>query len=251
MKVLIIEDEYTISKRLEKMLNEISSDIVVLDKLNSLRSVRNYFTKCFQVPDVIFSDIRLNDGLIFDALHDIDIRSHIVFVTAYDEYAIKAFKFNGIDYILKPPTIESLKFALKRAQDLSGEHIEENIRFLDKSQYITRMICNSKGGTSKVVDVNDIAFFNIEYGGVGLKTFDNYRFELDESLDQLASNLDPNLFFRANRQYIININSIESVVNLWNRKLELKLKYPITNQDSILISKEKITQFRNWLSGKK
>lgn len=249
MKVLIIEDEKTIGRKIERMLKDIDHDIEICAMLESISDILKYFSNDSTIPDVIFSDIRLKDGIVFDALQRLELNSHIVFITAYDEYAIKAFKYNGIDYILKPPTRESLEFALNRSAQLCKSNIRANmISIKDNVKYIRRLICASKGGTCKIINVEDIAFLSIRYGGVRLATFDNQKFEIDETMDSLENKLNPSVFFRANRQYIININCIDCVTNLWNRKLKINMLDYITCDEEILVSKEKITKFRDWLT---
>ncbi|MDE6551913.1 MAG: LytTR family DNA-binding domain-containing protein [Muribaculaceae bacterium] len=252
MRIVIIEDELLVASRLEKLILSVDGDSQIVTKLYSVEETRIYFSKPRNV-DLIMADIRLGDGLVFDALGSLSINSHIVFVTAYDEYAIKAFKYNGIDYILKPPTKEAIQFALNRSLELKNSaFLSETLKFMNNPlniNYRKRFICNFGGGSYRPIDVDEIALININCGIVKLYTFDSTSCVLEETMDKIESELDPKLFFRANRQNIINVNSIDKIVNLWNRKIQVKLKFNIPIEEPILISKEKMTRFKNWLNG--
>ncbi len=251
MKIVIIEDEVLVASRLENLILSVDRDSKIVAKLYSVEETKTYFSESHDV-DLIMADIRLGDGLVFDALRNLSISTHIVFVTAYDEYAIKAFKYNGIDYILKPPTKDAIQFALNRSLELKNTTLSETLKFVNKPlniNYRKRFICNFGGGSYRPIDVDEIALININCGIVKLYTFDNTSSVLEETMDKIESELDPKLFFRANRQNIINVNAIDKVINLWNRKIQVKLKFKVPIEEPILISKEKMTRFKNWLNG--
>ncbi len=252
MKIIIIEDEALVSSRLEKLILSVDRDIEIVAKLYSVEETKEYFKDPHSV-DLIIADIRLGDGLVFEALNTLSIKTNIVFVTAYDEYAVKAFKYNGIDYILKPPTKEAIEFAFRRARELQKTSLlSETLGFMNQPldlMYRKRFVCDFGGGSLSPIEVEDIAVININYGIVKLYTFDNKSCVIEGTMDKIEAELDPKVFFRANRQNIININVIDKVINLWNRKMQIKLKCKVPIDEPILVSKEKMTRFKNWLNG--
>lgn len=252
MRIIIIEDEVLLANRLERLIKSIDADIDVVAQLHSVQEIVDFFLQPREV-DLIMADIRLGDGLVFDALQSLGIKTHIVFITAYDEYAIKAFKFNSIDYILKPPTKEAIVFALKKAEEMRNPtSLSQTLEFIRNPlalKYRQRFVCDFGGGTLKPIDVNDVSYINISYGIVRIFTDSGKGYVIDGSMDKIEAELDPKLFFRANRQYIVNINAIDRVINLWNRKIQIKLRCKVSEDVPILISKEKITRFKKWMKG--
>ena len=253
MRIIIIEDEVLLAKRLEKLLKSIDADIDIVAQLHSVQEIVDFFLQPREV-DLIMADIRLGDGLVFDALQTLGIKTHIVFITAYDEYAINAFKFNSIDYILKPPTKEAIVFALKKVEEMRNPtSLSQTLEFIHNPlalKYRQRFICDFGGGTLKPVDVSEISYINTNCGIIRVfKESGRGLIIVEGSMDKIEAELDPKVFFRANRQYIININAIDKVINLWNRKIQIKLKGQFLNDVTILISKEKITRFKQWLQG--
>ncbi|MDE7397578.1 MAG: LytTR family DNA-binding domain-containing protein [Muribaculum sp.] len=253
MKILIIEDEALIASRLERMLLSVDPSVEIVGKLGSVASVRDFFTLRPHDVDLIMSDIRLGDGLVFDALSSIDDKPHVVFVTAYDEYAVKAFKYNGIDYILKPPSAEDLTMALQRARQLGGtvspSAMLSEINRTTSVQYRRRFMAETGVGVHRLIDVDNIALFYIEYGQVWFRTFDGLKATVEESLDRLSAELDPAKFFRVNRQHIVNIGAIKETKMLWSRKLRLILDDVVGYSGDIVASREKISVLRQWLKG--
>lgn len=252
MKIIIIEDEVLLAKRLERLIRSIDTDIDVVAQLHSVQEIIDFFSQP-RVVDLIMADIRLGDGLVFDALQNLGIKTHIVFITAYDEYAIKAFKFNSIDYILKPPTKEAIVLALNKAEEMRNpKSLSQTLDFIRKPlalKYRQRFVCDFGGGTFKPVDVSEISYINTDCGIIRIFKESGRGLVIDGSMDKIEAELDPEVFFRANRQYIININAIDKVINLWNRKIQIKLKGQFSDNVSILISKEKITRFKQWIKG--
>lgn len=253
MNVVIIEDERILADRLQNMLMEISPDIKVIGRYESVESILNGNLEYQDDIDVIFSDIRLSDGIVFDALSKIKNKVNIIFVTAYNEFAIEAFKHNGIDYILKPFSKDSLIKAVNRAKQLSPVSLQKKLANLDASptkQYKLIYICEFKGGTAHIIETSNIKCFALENGIVKISTTDDKQYRIYESLEKIQSELNPQQFFRANRQYIININSVDKIINLWNRKLEIKIKSDLYDDKKIIVSKEHKAEFMDWISGK-
>jgi DNA-binding LytR/AlgR family response regulator len=165
-----------------------------------------------------------------------------------------AFKYNGIDYILKPPSSRDIAEALRRARSLAATstpaHTLTDFGVAPGKSYRRRFLAESSVGVNRVIDAANVALFRIEYGQVGLVTFDGFTASVKESLDRLEAELDPRIFFRANRQYIVNVNAIEATVMLWTRKLRLALCSAVDCDDEIIVSRERIAPLRQWLKGR-
>jgi DNA-binding LytR/AlgR family response regulator len=248
MNVLIIEDEAPAFRRLQRVLEEIDPTIKILEVIDSVEDSVHWF-KSNQHPDLIFMDIQLADGLSFSIFDEIEISSPIIFTTAYDEFAIRAFKVNSIDYLLKPIDKELLKFSLIKA----SKHIpsmEVNIVEILKTiqpglkSYKSRFLVKA-GDKLLSIKVKDIASFYIQNGNVYLLTEDNHKYIIDHSLDLLETQLDPKYFLRLNRQHISNINAILSATNFDNGKILVELVNKTS--PSVVVSREKGRDFKKWL----
>lgn len=251
MRAIIIEDEILAVNHLQRLLNEIGG-IQVIAVLDSITSTVEWFGTNAQ-PDLVFMDIHLADGSVFKIFEYIDISSPIIFTTAYDEYAIKAFKVNSIDYLLKPITHQSLEKALDKLKRLAGasavpSEIHQLIASLNKEKsYKTHFLMPVKGSKLIPLLARDIAYIHIEDGLVKAKTTDGKSYIFEFTLDELAGMLHPANFFRANRQFIISRNSIKEVDYYFNNRLSINLKVPVS--EKIIISKVRVTEFREWFSG--
>lgn len=249
MNVLIIEDERHNADRLARMLKGYDGDICIYGPLTSVVEVRGFFQKNEKI-DLIFSDIRLTDGLSFDALKDVSGDIPVVFTTAYDEYALKAFNYNGIAYLLKPIDKDELAEAVEKSKRMSApsgvKEIAEIYRLLQgKSEaYRQRFLVVEKDGYI-TVPVSEISHISTESGVVRLYLKNRKHHHVDMSLDDIEAQLDPKVFFRANRQQIVNISSVHRLYNWFNRKLRIVLsEYPDTE---IVVGKEKATRLKQWL----
>jgi len=248
MKALIIEDEIFASKHLLQVLDEVG-DISVITIIESITETIEWFGKN-QQPDIVFMDIHLADGLAFEIFKHINITCPIIFTTAYDEYALKAFKVNSVDYLLKPIEVIDVKNALKKLERLSSrESMQTAINnlitsFSKASRYKTHFLIPSKGDKLIPVQTGDLACFYIDAGIVKAFTFDGKTYRFDHTLDELAEILDPGDFFRANRQYIISRAAIKDIDIWFNSRLSVNLK--ISVPEKILISKARISEFRKW-----
>jgi len=251
MNAIIIEDEILAVNHLQRLLNEIGN-IKVIALLDSITSTVEWFEANPQ-PDLIFMDIHLADGSAFKIFEYTNIASPIIFTTAYDEYAIKAFKVNSIDYLLKPITHAALEKSLEKLKRLTGgQQVQSEMHqliasFLKEKSYKTHFLIPVKG--SKLIPLlsKDIAYFFIEDGMVKAKTYDEKSFILENTLDELTGMLNPKDFFRANRQFIISRNSISEIDFWFNSRLSVNLKVAVN--DKIIISKVRVTEFRDWFSG--
>lgn len=251
MKALVIEDEALAARHIQSVLAEIGN-IQILTVLDSIASTVEWFGENSQ-PDLVFMDIHLADGSAFKIFELITISCPIIFTTAYDEYAIKAFKVNSIDYLLKPVTKEAIESALEKLKRLTGSQtMQTDIQqllasFIKGKSYKTHFLVQVKGSKLIPLQVKDIAYIYIETGLVKAVTYDAKSFVIENTLDELASLLNPTDFFRANRQFIVSRNSIKEVDLWFNNRLSLNLNVKVP--DKILISKVRVSEFRNWFSG--
>lgn len=251
MKALVVEDESLAARHIQSVLAEIGN-IQILTVLDSIASTVEWFTENSQ-PDLVFMDIHLADGSAFKIFELVNISCPIIFTTAYDEYAIKAFKVNSIDYLLKPVTKEAIESALEKLKRLTGTSaMQPDIQqllasFIKGKTYKTHFLVQVKGSKLIPLQVKDIAYIYIESGLVKAITYDDKSFVIENTLDELASLLDPSDFFRANRQFIVSRNSIKEVDLWFNNRLSLNLNVKVP--DKILISKVRVSEFRNWFSG--
>lgn len=248
MNVLIIEDEAPAYRRLAKLIGECDSSADIVGIIQSVKDGIEWF-QSNPSPDLIFSDIQLADDLSFTIFKKLNITVPIIFITAFDEYAINAFKFYSIDYLLKPVGLDDLKASLDKYRTIhrgsSPDRFDELIKRLTEKNYRERFLVYS-GDSLIPVNHENIAYFTSEDGETILVTHDNKHFFIGESLDTLETELDTKLFFRTNRQFILSLNSIHKISNYGQQKLKVTLR-----QDpgaEIIISKLKATQFKNWLN---
>jgi DNA-binding LytR/AlgR family response regulator len=251
MKALIIEDEILASKHLQQVLDEIGG-FTVIAVLESVRATVMWFENNPQ-PEIAFMDIHLSDGYAFEIFNHIKITCPIVFTTAYDEYALKAFDVNSIDYLLKPIEVDDVQDALKKLRELSTTDNAQNAinsliaTFKKDSKYKKHFLIPIKGDKLLPVQTSDLACFYVDSGIIKALTFDERSFSLDFTLDELSELIDPELFFRANRQYIISRKAIKDIDLWFNSRLSVNLNVPVP--DKIVISRGRIPEFKAWFSG--
>ncbi len=251
LKILILEDEEPAANRLLKMIKEAEPEIELLDSIVSVSSAINWFRK-HEEPDLVFSDIQLADGSSFEIFKEIKLKCPVIFITAYDQYAIDAFKLNSIDYLLKPIKKEELVAAINKFKTLrsGAANLPMDITKLlkayttqanaHKSRFIVRY-----GEHIKTIQVEEIAYFNTEDKVNFLTTFDGRRYVIDFNLDSLESMLEPRLFFRINRQFIVCINAITEMFTYTKSRVLIKLK-PACKHETI-VSTERAADFKVWL----
>jgi DNA-binding LytR/AlgR family response regulator len=254
MNAIIIEDESLVAKELIKKIGETAPDIKIQATLSSLKTARTWLKENAE-PDLIFMDVQLSDGVSFELFQSFSLQCPVIFTTAYNEYAIQAFKSNGVDYLLKPVNKEDLKTAIEKCRRLFPQKqpmpIDINTLLsafapgaLQQSNAKEKFIINFRN-TLVPVKTSDIAYF-VREQLIYLCTFDNQRHILDyDTLEEIEGMLDTGKFYRANRQYIVNESAIKSVHTHPTGKLTLKL----TTQPSpeIDISREKAPGFKKWL----
>jgi two-component system LytT family response regulator len=252
MKALIIEDEILASRHLKKILDEVGT-MEVIDTLESIAETIEWFGSNPQ-PDLVFMDIHLADGIAFEIFNHVTINCPVIFTTAYDEYALRAFKVNSVDYLLKPVEVSDIQTALKKIKTLSGHDAMQDtltglMDFFRRGQkYRTRFLIPAKGDKLMPVRVSDLAFFCIDTGIVKAVTFDGHTYRIDNTLDEISDMLDPDDFFRANRQFIISREAVKDIDFWFSGRLSLNLK--VETPEKIVLSKARVPEFKDWFSGK-
>ncbi|MEO6229516.1 MAG: LytTR family DNA-binding domain-containing protein [Ferruginibacter sp.] len=254
MRALIIEDEELLAEELQLKIKTVANDIDIIEVLPSLKTAKKWFFENAE-PDLIFMDIQLSDGVSFELFNTYKLNCPVIFTTAYDEYAIRAFKVNGVDYLLKPIDDEELKNAIDKCRNIIESKnkfpvdIQQLIQNLGnpeqvKNMYKEKFLVNFRHQWF-AVNTKDIACFmkdNLHY----IFTFSGEKHILDyTSMEEIEELLDPKLFYRANRQYIVHIDAIQSVMPHENQKLTLALKAPLKIQ--IDMSREKAPVFKKWM----
>jgi len=247
MKVLILEDETRAANHLERLLAKVAPTILVIAKLESVRDGVKYL-QTNPEPDLIFSDIQLADGLSFEIYSQVAVRCPIIFTTAYDHYAIEAFKTNGIDYLLKPIEEERLLKAIEKARHFSPGLVLEKLLTMNKptseKTYKSRFMVKV-GDKIKSVPVEEILVFYSQEKASFIRTSDAHTYCIDYALDQLEPMLDPEKYFRINRKYIVSIDACTNILAWTNSRLRLKID-GIDDSD-IIVARERVVEFKNWL----
>lgn len=250
MKVLIIEDEKPAARRLSRMLAEL--DVAVSQMLHSVEESLEWFQQN-EHPDLIFLDIQLSDGLSFEIFEAIDIKSAVIFTTAYDEYALQAFKLNSIDYLLKPIDDEELEAAVKKYKERIPKKEKLSVDFDEIKKLLVNPIERTYkkrftvkiGQHLKMIPVEEIECFYSENKGTYAATIDGRSYLLETTLEDLQNELQPEVFFRVSRKFFININAIKDIVSYTNSRLQLKLHQ--FNDFEIIVSRERVKEFKDWL----
>ncbi len=247
MRALIIEDETAAARNLVKILSEVAPHVTVLKILESIEESVKWF-KSEPIPDVIFLDIHLSDGSAFLIFEQVEINVPVIFVTAYDQYALEAFKVNSIDYLLKPINAEAVRRALEKLKKLDVNNVYEIIReikYKKKEYQNLKNLLIIAGDKLIPLALEKISFFYTQKEKVLVFTHDNESFIVDKTLESLVDLLPGNQFFRANRQFIISSKSI-SEVEFWFGS-RLKVSLTIDTPEGIIISKNRVSAFKLWL----
>lgn len=251
MRILIIEDEKPSARRLERMLQSLDLEVETL--LHSVEESVAWF-QTHAHPDLIFLDIQLSDGLSFEIFDAVEVQSAIIFTTAYDEYALQAFKLNSIDYLLKPIDDKDLEAAVskfkarmpqKQAVTLDFNDIKKLLVNPVDRQYKKRFSIKV-GQHLKLVNIDEIECFYSENKGTYLHTIEGRNYLLDTTLDTLEDELEPQNFYRVNRKMIVNIQAIKDMLSYSNSRLQIKLKS--YNEQDIIVARERVKNFKNWLT---
>ncbi len=251
MKVVIIEDEALAAEKLERYLIKCNPQTEVLARLRSINEAVSWIEDPSDEVDLFFMDIQLEDGLSFEIFDQVQVKSPVIFTTAFDEFAIDAFKVNSIDYLLKPVTFTDLSKALKkleamRSQFSGGNTINAAVKNLSKKQYKDRFLV-SLGNHIHSVKSEDVCCFYAEGRDAYLVTDKHKKFMVEYTLETLEELVDPKHFFRVNRSFIVNINAITDVLVYSNRRLKLTLDYK--TEKEVIVSREKVAAFKQWFEG--
>ncbi|WP_418498884.1 LytR/AlgR family response regulator transcription factor [Flagellimonas sp.] len=250
MNVIIIEDEKPAARRLARLLADL--DLEVSTMLHSVDESIEWFQNNPH-PDLIFLDIQLSDGLSFEIFDVVDVKSAIIFTTAYDEYALQAFKLNSIDYLLKPIDDEELESAVKKYRNFKPESRKISVDFNDiknllvnplEREYKKRFTVKV-GQHLKIINADEVECFYSENKGTYAATSDGRSYLLDTTLEQLEEELSPKVFFRISRKFYVNINHIGDIISYTNSRLQIKLKR--FNEQEIIVSRERVKDFKLWL----
>jgi two-component system response regulator LytT len=250
MNIIIIEDEKPAARLLQRKVEKLGLQINAL--LHSVEESIQWFQNN-QHPDLIFLDIQLSDGLSFEIFENIDINSAVIFTTAYDEYALRAFKLNSIDYLLKPIDEEELETAVNKFKARNSNTPNLSLDF----EMIKKMLVNpidrtfkkrftiKMGQQLKMINIDEVECFFSENKGTYLHTFENRNYLLDATLEQLETELDPQNFFRVSRKFIIPMKGIKEIQLHSNSRLKVIL--PTYKDDEVIVSREKVADFKTWI----
>ena len=251
LKTIIIEDEKPAARLLQRKLEKIKIKVDIL--LHSVEEAIEWFTEN-EHPDLIFLDIQLSDGLSFEIFEKVEIKSAIIFTTAYDEFALRAFKLNSIDYLLKPIDEDDLELAVSKYKERLPQQGKLQMDF----EAIKKMLGNpfekefkkrftvKIGQHLKVISVEEVECFFSENKGTYIHTFDNRNYLIESTLEILEQELDPNKFYRISRKFIIPITAIKEIVLFSNSRLKVIL--PSYNDEDVVVSREKVSHFKEWIN---
>jgi two-component system, LytTR family, response regulator LytT len=250
MNIIIIEDEKPAARLLQRKVEKLGLKVHTL--LHSVEEALDWFQHNMH-PDLIFLDIQLSDGLSFEIFEQIDIKSAIIFTTAYDEYALRAFKLNSIDYLLKPIDEDELEIAVSKFKNqvqnnsistLDLDMIKQMILGNERKEFKQRF--SVKIGTQlKVISVDEIECFYSENKGTYLHTFENRNYLLDTTLEQVEEELNPKDFYRVSRKFLIPMKAIKEIQVYSNSRLKLIL--PSYKEEEVIVSREKVSDFKSWI----
>ena len=251
MNVLVIEDEKPSARRLVRMVEKLGLDVAGM--LHSVEESVNWF-KVNKHPDLIFLDIQLSDGLSFEIFDEVEVKSAIIFTTAFDEYALQAFKLNSIDYLLKPIDEDELYTAVSKYKDRMPKKQQVELNFEDirrllgatpvEREYKKRFTVKI-GQHLKMINVEDVECFYSENKGTYAHTKDGRDYLLETTLENLEKELEPDTFFRVSRKFYINIEAIKDIISYTNSRLQLKLNS--YNDQEVIVSRERVKDFKLWL----
>lgn len=254
MRIVIIEDEPFAQNELKRLLTRTDQDIEIIAVIDSVEDAVLWFNNN-EHPELVFFDIQLSDGLSFDIFAQTKISAPVIFTTAYDQYAIEAFKVNSIDYLLKPIELEALQNALNKLSNfksalknesvqLSNEQLESILSLSTNTNLKSRFMVRV-GEQIRFIKTDEIACFYAEDNEVFLQTFGSKKYIIDFSLDQLSTMIEPLLFHRINRKFIVQKNAITGVHKYFNSRLKLELNPK--RDEEVLISRVKVSEFLNWM----
>ena len=247
-KVLIIEDEKPNADRLERLIKSIRPNAQIVEVLDCICESVEWFDT-HEMPDVVMMDIRLSDGLSFEIFEKTTISCPIIFTTAYDEYAVKAFKYNSIDYLLKPVELDELERAFQKLESASSipepASLANLLNYFQPKNFRTRFLLPYRDGY-KSLQISDISYFYSKLKITRAKLHNGTEEIIPLTMEELEEQLNPKDFFRANRQFIIHVDAIEQIHNYFNGKLKIDLKKSPEDME-LIVSREKASLLKAWL----
>jgi DNA-binding LytR/AlgR family response regulator len=255
MKVIIVEDEVPAAEKLERYLQKYDSSIQIVARFDSIHTSVSWLKESQDTIDLIFMDIQLIDGLSFQIFQQVNVHKPVIFTTAFNEFALDAFKVNSIDYLLKPITFTDLSVSLKKLETLrqqflgnndQSERIGQAFSSLKVKEYKNRFMVKL-GEHIRSITTDQITLFYADGRDVYLVTTQNRKFIIDYTLEALEDILDPKNFFRLNRTFILNINAIKDVLVYSNSRLKITLHQEFDKE--IIVSREKVGEFKEWFDG--
>lgn len=244
MKIVIIEDEKPAARLLKRKVENLNCEVIAV--LSSVTESIEWFLSN-EHPDLVLVDIQLSDGLSFEIFEQVEIKSSVIFTTAYDEYALKAFKLNSIDYLLKPIDENELKAAIEKFLLLQNKTVfnQQNLNNIYPSNFKKRFVVKT-GNIIKIINVNDIECFYSAFKSSFLTTNESRSFALDDSLENIEKEVSTNDFFRINRQFLINLKAIKEISIYSNSRLKISLNN--YKEEEIIVSREKVQAFKEWIN---
>lgn len=254
MKIIIIEDEKPAARLLQRKLEKLNFSAQIM--LHSVEESLAWFSEN-QHPDLIFLDIQLSDGLSFEIFEKIEIKSAVIFTTAYDEYALRAFKLNSIDYLLKPIDEDDLEIAIAKFESRISKETNKILDFKADFEQIRRMLSNPNekvfkkrftvkiGQHLKVISTDEIECFFSENKGTYIHTFDNRNYLIETTLETLEQELDEKEFYRISRKFIVPLKAVKEILVYSNSRLKVVL--PTYKEEEVIVSREKVSDFKNWI----
>jgi two-component system LytT family response regulator len=250
MKILIVEDEAAAARRLAKMVSELLPEALIVDQLESVTATVAWF-KTHGQPDLMLMDIHLADGSCFEVFKQAEITCPVIFITAYDQYAIQAFKVNSIDYLLKPVKKEELEFSFEKLKKIQPTAAVPDFKsmieqLLEKPKAYQQRFAVKFGQYIKSVEIKQIAMFYAEDKIVFLITVDGQRYPIDISLDKISDQLDPADFFRINRSAVISFHAIKQMFTHFKGRIKIETKTAFDKD--LLVSADRLAQFKVWIN---
>jgi len=256
MNIVLIEDEAIAMRMLRKVIMSVDKNAVIIAELESVADACNWFSSVKELTvDVVFSDIQLSDGLSFEIFESLKLDIPVIFTTAYNEYAIRAFKVNGVDYLLKPIQEKEVEIALNKLRQtksiLSTQQLNEIKQLMNQFQTVPVQLNPTFLAIQKdkiiPVKSENIAWISIQNQMLTALLFNNHKMHFDETMDNVEKRLPKSEFFRVNRQYIVSRKAIVEAEFYFNNRLSLKLLPPAP--ETVVVSRERVALFRNWLQG--
>jgi DNA-binding LytR/AlgR family response regulator len=248
MKVLIVEDEQPASQKLSRLLKQIDPGIVIAGITESVEQTTNWLL-CNPHPDLIFMDIQLEDGICFEIFENNTVNTPVIFTTAYDNYTLKAFKVNSVDYLLKPIALEGLRDAIEKFKNIHHHKVD----YLKIGSFINQVHPKTKerflikiGEHYRSIQTTNINYFFINERCNFINVDNGKNYAIDYSLDKIEEIIDSGMFFRVNRNFIVNFSAIQDIVIFSSSRLKILLSH-WEGKDEILVSRERVAKFKDWM----